>query len=351
VDRDQLQAALRLIWVTWRFWWLRGHDGELARFSETILAKSKSLDPHQRALALLAAGFSLISGGDPARGQTLMEQSLRLFCKVGDHLGAALAGAALGHQLALRRDYARAGELLEDTLVLLREAENDELAGYERVQREQAAALAYNYLGQARLSKGDPDAAAQLFTQGLTAARRAPDRLPILISLYDLALSSQARGDLNAAADHLTEGLSLAAEAGDQTSAAYYLEALAAVASLADNPQRAVRLLAAAGALLEAKGSGWLHAFVPRTPYDDNDLAALRSRMGDGAFDQAWAHGRSLGGSRAVEYARHDEPPDPIRHRARTPLRALVSSLRRHGNAATTAGRGEAAIQEAADGH
>jgi len=351
MDRDQLQAALRLIWVTWRFWWLRGHDGELARFSETILAKSKSLDPHQRALALLAAGFSLISGGDPARGQTLMEQSLRLFCKVGDHLGAALAGAALGHQLALRRDYARAGELLEDTLVLLREAENDELAGYERVQREQAAALAYNYLGQARLSKGDPDAAAQLFTQGLTAARRAPDRLPILISLYDLALSSQARGDLNAAADHLTEGLSLAAEAGDQTSAAYYLEALAAVASLADNPQRAVRLLAAAGALLEAKGSGWLHAFVPRTPYDDNDLAALRSRMGDGAFDQAWAHGRSLGGSRAVEYARHDEPPDPIRHRARTPLRALVSSLRRHGNAATTAGRGEAAIQEAADGH
>jgi hypothetical protein len=111
-------------------------------------------------------------------------------------------------------------------------AENDELAGYERVQREQAAALAYNYLGQARLSKEDPGAAARLFTQALTAARQAPDRMPILISLYDLALSSQAQGDLTAAAEHLTEGLSLAAEAGDQTSAAYYLEALAAVASL-----------------------------------------------------------------------------------------------------------------------
>ena len=132
----------------------------------------------------------------------------------------------------MRHDYARASELLEDTLALLKQAENDELAGYERVQREQAAALAYNYLGQARLSKGDPGAAARLFTRGLTAARQAPDRMPILISLYDLALSSQARGDLTAAADYLTEGLSLAAEAGDQTSAAYYLEALAAVASL-----------------------------------------------------------------------------------------------------------------------
>jgi hypothetical protein len=280
-----------------------------------------------------------------------MEQSLSLFRQAGDHLGAALAGAALGHQLALRHDYARACELLEDSLALLNKAENDELAGYERVQREQAAALAYNYLGQVRLSKGDPGAAAQLFTQGLTAARQAPDRMPILISLYDLALSSRARGDLTAAADYLTEGLSLAAEAGDQTSAAYYLEALAAVASLADNPQRAVRLLAAADALLEAKGSGWLHAFVPRAPHDDDDLASLRSRMGDATFEQAWAYGRSLGGSRAVEYALHDEPPDPIRHRARTPLRALVSSLRRHGTGAATAGRGGAAIQEVADGH
>jgi len=334
IDRDQLEAALRLVWVTWRFWWFHGHDGELARFSETILAKSDHLAPHQRARALLGAGFSLISGGDPARGQSLMEQSLSLSRQAGDHLVAGLAEATLGHRLALRHDYARATELLEDSLALLRNAENDELAGYERVQHTQAVAQAYNYLGQARLSKGDPGAAAQLFTKGLTAARQAPDRMPILISLYDLALSSQALGDLTGAAEHLTEGLSLAAEAEDQTSAAYYLEALAAMASLEGNPQRAVRLLAAADALLEAKGSGWLHAFVPRAPHDDDDLAALRSRTGDAAFEEAWAHGRSLPGRHAVEYALHHEPPGLARHRARTPLRALASGLW-HRNAAT----------------
>ena len=263
-----------------------------------------------------------------------MEQSLSLSRQAGDHLGAALASASLGHQLASRHDYAHAGELLEDSLALLRKEENDEFAGYERVQREQAAAQAYNYLGQTRLSRGDPGAAAQLFTKGLTAARQAPDRMPILISLYDLALSSQAQGDLTGAAKHLTEGLSLAAEAGDQTSVAYCLEALAAVASLEGNPQRAVRLLAAADALLEAKGSGWLHAFVPRAPHDDDDLAALRSRTGDAAFEEAWAYGRSLAGWRAVEYALHHEPPGPARHTARTLLRTLASGLW-HGNAAT----------------
>ena len=117
-----------------------------------------------------------------------------------------------------------------------------------------------NFLGQVRLSQGDNDAAARLFTDGLTVARRAQDRIPCLISLYDLALSSQAQGDLAGAAGHLKEGLALAAEAGDETSAAYYLEGLAAVAGQQDNPQRAVRLLAAARSLLEARGSGWLHA-------------------------------------------------------------------------------------------
>jgi hypothetical protein len=121
--------------------------------------------------------------------------------------------------------------------------------------------------------------------------------------LYDLALSSQAQGDLAGAAEHLHEGLALAAEARDETSAAYYLEALAAIAGQQDNPQRAVRLFAAARSILDASGSGWLHAFVPRVPHDDAVLAELRSRMGDAAFEQAQAWGRSAGSKRAVEYA------------------------------------------------
>jgi hypothetical protein len=142
-----------------------------------------------------------------------------------------------------------------------------------------------------------------LFTEALNAARSAQDRFTILISLYDLALSSQAQGDLTGAAERLQEGVSQSAEAGDEPSVAYYLEALAAVAIRQDNVERAVRLLAAAGALLQAKGSGWLHAVVPRAPHDDGLLAALRARMGDAAFEQAWTRGRSLGGPEAAAYA------------------------------------------------
>ena len=95
----------------------------------------------------------------------------------------------------------------------------------------------------------------------------------------------------------------MAAEIGDETSAAYYLEALAAVAGQQDNPQRAVRLLAAARAQLDASGSGWLHAYVPRAPYDDAVLAALRARLGDAAYEEARAWGGSIGSRHARQYA------------------------------------------------
>ncbi len=311
-EQDQLEPTIQLSWATWRFWWLRGHVEELVSYVD-ILAKSEHLPPRQRALALSGTGFGLFASGDQATAQPLLEQSLPLYRQAGDMLGAATTAAMLGHLLALQHQYARASELLEQTLTPLQEAGNDRLAGPERAQHLLDVALVCNFLGQIRLSQADHDRAAQLFTEALNAARSAQDRFTILVSLYDLALSSQAQGDLTGAAERLQEGVSQSAEARDEPSVAYYLEALAAVAIRQDNLERAVHLLAAAGALLQAKGSGWLHALVPRAAHDDGLLAALRSRMGDAAFEQAWTRGQSLGGSRAVEYALAEASPEPTR--------------------------------------
>jgi hypothetical protein len=61
------------------------------------------------------------------------------------------------------------------------------------------------------------------------------------------------------------EGLSLATDTGDKPTTAYYLEALAGIASSQGSRRRAGRLRADAAALLQANGSGWLYAYVPRT--------------------------------------------------------------------------------------
>ena len=306
VDQGHIDQATQLFLMTWRFWWLRGHLAEFARWGDEIVAGSADLPPYQRALALTGAGFILLANEDLTRAQTVFEQTLPPYRQTSEKLAVTLNAtvlAVLGHLAAIRHDYAGASELLGEGQALVQKLRDEDLTGYDHLQYLLTVALVDNFLGQVRLSQADNDAAARLFTDGLAVGRRAQDEIPILISLYDLALSSQAQGDVAAAAGHLKEGLAITAEAGDDTSAAYYLEALAAVAGQQDNPQRAVRLLSAARSQLEASGSGWLHAYVPRAPHDDAVLAALRGHIGDAAYQEARAWGRSIGSRHARQYA------------------------------------------------
>jgi predicted ATPase len=308
-DQGHLDQATHLFLMSWRFWWLRGHLAEFARLGDKM-AGGEDLPPYQHALALAGAGFILIANGDLARAQALFGQSLPLYRQTSEKLGVILNStvlAVLGRLAAIRGDFTSATKLLGEGQALLRELHEDDLTGYDRLQHLLNLTFVDNFLGQVRLSQADNDAAARLFTDGLAVARRAQDLIPILISLYDLALSSQAQGDLADASGHLKEGLATAVEAGDETSAAYYLEALAAVAGQQDSPQRAVRLLAAARSQLDTSGTGWLHAYVPRAQHDDAVLAALRARIGDAAFEEAWAWGGSVGSRHAREYALEEQ--------------------------------------------
>jgi predicted ATPase len=305
VDGD-LESAVRLFWVTWRFWWLHGHPAELAGFEEKFAVGSEHLPPSQHALTLTGAGFMLLANEDQAGAQMLFEQSLPLYRQSRDSLSATMTATVLGvlgRIAALHGHEAEAVEQLNQSQALLAEVGDGGLAEDERAQHMLTVALVHNFLGQIRLSQGNLDSATQYFKEGLSAGRRASDRVSILISLFDLAISSQAGGELTGAAAFLQEGLSVASEAGDETSVAYYLESLAAVAGQQGNSQRAVRLLSAAAAMLQTKGSGWLHAYVPRAAHDDGVLAVLQSRLGDAGFAEAWAWGGSIGGRTAVDYA------------------------------------------------
>src|SRR5215470_3478776 len=191
VDQDQFEPVLRLMLISgaWRFWWLRGHLDELARIAEAIVAKSQHLPPYERGLALAAAGFHRQAVGDQATSRRYFEQSLALLGRSRDKLRIAYISAMLGHLLALQHDYARASDLLEKSQAQLHQIGDDEFAGPDRLQHLLDVALLHNFLGQIRLSQGDNNGAAQLFTKALSAAHHGSDRVTLLISLYDLALA------------------------------------------------------------------------------------------------------------------------------------------------------------------
>ncbi|HYY20060.1 MAG TPA: tetratricopeptide repeat protein, partial [Streptosporangiaceae bacterium] len=314
VDNDQIESAIRLFWVTWRFWWLRGHMAELARFEENFVAGSGHLPPYQHALALTGTGFVHLANGNQAQARQLFEQSLPLYRRAREQASITMKATVLGFLgriSALGHDYDAAVESLHASQALLDEAGDSELAADDRIQHLLTTTLVHNFLGQIRLSQGDHDSAERYFTEGLTAGQETADRISLLVSFYDLALGSQAGGEPSRAAGFLRQGLKVAAEAGDETSVAYYLENLAVVARQQGDPERAVRLLGAATAMLEVRGSGWLHAYVPRAAHDEA-LADLRSRLDDAAFRAAWTWGDAAAGARVVEYAQQEQSRRPL---------------------------------------
>ena len=248
------------------------------------------MEPYEQAMALSGMAFSYFAGGDHDRAQSAFAQSLTLFREASDSLRGALTAAHLGHVLATSHDDKQALDVLGQARDMLGEAEAGPLTGPERVLHLLAAALVDN--SSARSSWPAPT----------TTARRTPDRFTMLISTYGLALSSHAQGDLDGAAGRLREGLSLAAEAGDEPAAAYYLEALASLARQQGNPARAASLLASAAAQLQASGSGWLPAYVPRGPTRPRRRSELRAQLGDAAYEQAAADGQSRTGRRAIQH-------------------------------------------------
>lgn len=260
-EQDELEPAVRLAWVTWRFWYFRGHAPEWAGYGERILARSERLPPTQLALALCGTGLMQIAAGEEARAEALLEQSLPLFREADYNFGIGLAASTLGHLAALHHEEARATELLEESLARQEELGSDAAALVPftglNFQRGGLISLDYNFLGQIALSQGDARRATELFSKGLDAPRRSQERFTVLISLYDLALSRQTQGELVGAASLLHEGLSLWAEAGDQASIA----------------------------------------------------SKLRSSLGETAFAQAQAEGGEMRRRQAVEYALTEERP------------------------------------------
>ena len=247
---DQPGPALQLSAMTWQYWWLRGHTEESARYREVIVASGEKLPLDQLGYAQIGLGVLRILSGDKARAQMLFQQALALFRWLGDKRGIAIATGYLGHLAALRGDDGTARTLLTESLASPQELGDD-----------MSIALVHNFLGQVRLSGrgGQRRRRGPSLQPGPGRGPPRPDRFPLLISLYDLARSSQARDDLAGAAGFLREGLSVASDAGDEARVGYYLQRLAALARQRDDPGRAVRLLAAADALLQAapRPAGW----------------------------------------------------------------------------------------------
>ncbi len=319
------EIGLRLGSALWRFWHTRGQVSEGRAWLEKLLALSRqvgddapSLAP--RARALDAASALATEQGDHQRAATLLEESLRLYRRLGDRRGAATTTNILGSVALRQGDYRRATALYEECLAARRDLDDPRgtavalnnlgiVARYEGDHQRAASlyeeslaikrtlsdphsvALSLNNLGVVALDRGDDERAAVLFAESLALFEEQKGRWGIALLLTNLGNLARRQGHYEQATMQYKRSLALYREMDNRVDVGECLEGLGNVAGAQGRPRRAAQLFGVSAALRAATGTS-----VP--PVDraaiDAAIGRARAAMGDEAFAQAWAEGEAM---------------------------------------------------------
>jgi predicted ATPase/class 3 adenylate cyclase len=284
-----LRLANALLW----FWLVRGYYAEGRRAFEAALAARNEVSLMVRAKALRCAGHLTQYQRDFARSGQLLNESLDLARTLGDRHGVAATMSLLGETARFQADFGHATDLLEESLTLQQEL-GDRWASYHTLYR----------LGEAARDQGLNARATALHEESLTIRRAFGDTRGIAASLQCLGLLAVARGDSANAASILKEGLATHRATRNKLGISNCLEGLAGVALAQNRPAEAACLLGAIEAILETVGGSTLQ-WGARARYE-RDRDAARAELDPDTFAAAWAEGRAMGLEHAVEYALDD---------------------------------------------
>jgi predicted ATPase/class 3 adenylate cyclase len=337
MERKEVEVALRLGGALSWFWSMRGYQSEGRRWLEEALVMDGRASPESRAMALAGAGVLAEEQGDLDRAQEACEEGLELLANEAREASETklFLLECLGWVACLREEYGQATELFEESLALSREMSDtwwlanslSNLASvsgfrgdseratelYEQSMdlfREQGDKqhLAYclNNLAMVVCSQGQGDLgrAAQLTEESVALQRELGTRGGVSMGLCNLGWIALLQDDLGRVADLYRESLSLSWEIGLNPIVQGGLEGFACLAGAKGETERAVRLWGAAQTLHETKGILRDPDFLAEA---DARISAVRSGMGEEAWEAAWRKGRAMTLDEAVSYALEEE--------------------------------------------
>jgi tetratricopeptide (TPR) repeat protein len=306
---ESLEGPLRLPF-TMVLWSLTG--GPLATSLNDFVRVQIGEGAWGRALLDLGSAYQAQFAGDATTAEASFARALAGFRETGDRWGMANCLDPLGAFAGRRGEYARAVELLDEGLRYVQE-----------LQAPEETADLLRSLGTVLLHRGDTQEAVAHFTHAMALARAAgaSDKVAAarrglgdaarlagntaharvqyesalqacaanwfslgetVLILVGLGRTAAAAGDLDQARDWFAQARALADEPPGPESFAAVAEALA---SVAEDPERAAELLGAAAGL---RGTG---------PHGDPDVVrterAARARLSPEAYAKAFERGRS----------------------------------------------------------
>ena len=329
-EPDGTEPGLRLASGLRWFCNLRGHGGEVLEALHVLLDRPDARMPTlTRARALTANCHLLNNFGEASAIPSIAGEAIGIAREIADDAVAADALSQLSWFTFLQGDLPAALAYVEEAVGLARGA------GDPRLMAEILSRRAV-FKGEA----GDLDAARADQEEALTLSRAAGDNYRLTITLANLGVPELEAGELPAARAHLQEAGMLADSLGYRQISAALQENLGFVELIDGDPGRARRhffdsldtaritglrphvrgallgLALAAGADGDPAVAATLHGVADKhfeeggrgfaaieVGLRDRDHAQLRARLGDAAFEAAYARGRALSQADAIALA------------------------------------------------
>lgn len=305
LDIGAAELALSLAGALGEFWHIRGHLSEGRRWLDAAL-NLVGTPSVLRIKALAWAGWMAWEQGEFGRSAAFAGEGLTLSRRLGDTAGVAASLYNMGIAAEFQEEHEKAKALFEEAVGLQRE--RGDRAGLAR---------ALQGLGMAVMGLGESRRAEALYEESLALARESGDIVGIEVSRGGSALNALAQDDYERVRRICAEMLRSSRQLDYWAVASAALNLLASSAGSEGQAVRAARLWGASKAMREAMGKPDLSP-VERTTFARHKVAA-RGRLGEAAWQAAWAEGRAMGAEQAVEYALSEEeaspPEDAVRER------------------------------------
>jgi predicted ATPase/DNA-binding CsgD family transcriptional regulator len=288
LTNGEAELALRLVGALGWFWHMRSHAVEGYRWALRALELEADVAPAVRAKALHITGNRLLlNSGDCTTKRKFHEEALQIARENNDRysLSWALIGLAL---VALEdRDHRETERLAKDALIVFRDLDDKTGIGW-----------ALCCLGEAHRLHGNPQEAEPFYQEGLELFEAMGNRRGATMMLSNLGFVAFHQRHLQRARALFRKSYGLNLLVGRQEEYANTLTGIAGIIAAQDEPERAVRLLAAANSVLEAIGATTL--FVAEQVDYKQILDTVRAQLDDATFEAAWAEGRAMTLEQAV---------------------------------------------------
>lgn len=279
--------AVRLVEDLEQFWLYTGRLTEASQWVDRLVAAVRG-DQAARARALASSALVAYNHGHTAHGKAHAEQAAALAERLQDKRTLAKVSRVQGMLAIAIDDAGQARTFCSRSLSV-----------YKEVEDLDGEADSFYSLGLVAALEGDLVEARTMLERSLDIGTRRGRRDEASATLAFLALIELGRGEVEAAWSAIQESALAARHLGDRR-AAWTLDVAACLAASMEEPEKALKLAAAAAEMHRDAGvrppSVWGRFLTASLDY-------CRESLGDERAEAAWAEGRTLAFEEALALA------------------------------------------------